>query len=147
MAQDTVRSRIVSVRFACQLFVVSERCFVVLAQRSSAQWILEGDIKGCFDNISYDWMLKHLCVERKMLTQWLKAGFIEKGQRFSTVAGTSQGGIISPCLVNCALGGMESMLKSMMKPADKVHLVRYADDFVVTGCSKEQLESMIKVRK
>lgn len=37
-----------------------ERCFVVLAQRSSAQWILEGDIKGCFDNINHYWMLKHL---------------------------------------------------------------------------------------
>ncbi|ECG0110500.1 hypothetical protein DDQ45_24330 [Salmonella enterica] len=72
-----------------------ERCFVVLAQRSSAQWILEGDIKGCFDNISHDWMLRHLCVERKILVQWLEAGFLEKGQLFSTVAGTPQGGLCS----------------------------------------------------
>ncbi|EAR4440281.1 hypothetical protein EOG74_23435 [Salmonella enterica] len=72
-----------------------ERCFVVLAQRSSAQWILEGDIKGCFDNISHDWMLKHICVERKILAQWLKAGFVEKGQLFSTIAGTPQGGLCS----------------------------------------------------
>ncbi|ECA3794879.1 hypothetical protein FPE53_23870 [Salmonella enterica subsp. enterica] len=82
------------------------------------------------DNISHDWMLKHLCVERKILSQWLKAGFVEKGQLFSTIAGTPQGGIISPCLANCVLDGMESMLKSMTRPADKVHMVRYADDCV-----------------
>ncbi|EIB6554534.1 group II intron reverse transcriptase/maturase [Salmonella enterica] len=121
-----------------------ERCFVVLAQRSSAQWILEGDIKGCFDNISHDWMLRHLCIERKILAQWLKAGFLEKGQLFSTVAGTLQGGIISPGLANGVLDGMESMLKSMTRPADKVHMVRYADDFVITGSSKELLENRIK---
>jgi len=121
-----------------------ERCFVVLAQRSSAQWILEGDIKDCFDNISHDWMLRHLRIERKILEQWLKAGFIEKGQLFSTTAGTPQGGIISPCLANGVLDGMELMLKSITKPTDKVHLVRYADDFVITSSSKEQLENIIK---
>lgn len=121
-----------------------ERCFVVLAQRSSAQWILEGDIKGCFDNISHDWMLRHLRIERKILAQWLKAGFVENGRFFSTVAGTPQGGIISPCLANGVLDGMESMLKSITRPADKVHIVRYADDFVITGNSKELLENIIK---
>jgi RNA-directed DNA polymerase len=46
----------------------TERGFVVLAQRSSAQWSFEGDIKGCFDNISHDWMLRYLRIERKRLT-------------------------------------------------------------------------------
>ncbi|EGI8395617.1 hypothetical protein NRY16_004756 [Salmonella enterica] len=60
------------------------------------------------------------------------------------IAGTPQGGIISPCLANCVLDGMELMLKSMTRPADKVHMVRYADDFVITGSSKELLENRIK---
>jgi RNA-directed DNA polymerase len=121
-----------------------ERCFVVLAQRTSAQWVLEGDIKGCFDHINHDWMLQHISVEHKILQQWLKAGLMEKGQRFPTQTGTPQGGIISPCLANGALDGMEKMLKSITKPTDKVHLVRYADDFVITGNSKELLENTIK---
>lgn len=121
-----------------------ERCFVLLAQKKSAPWILEGDIKGCFDNISHDWMLNHLRIERRILAQWLKAGFVEEGRFFSTTAGTPQGGIISPCLANGVLDGMESMLKSLTKPTDKVHMVRYADDFVITGSSKEQLENIIK---
>jgi len=121
-----------------------ERCFVVLAQRTSAHWVLEGDIKGCFDHISHAWMHQHLCLEHRVLNQWLKAGFMEKGRVFPTQEGTPQGGIISPCLANGVLDGMEAMLKSITKPTDKVHLVRYADDFVITGYSKELLVNTIK---
>ena len=120
-----------------------ERCFVVLAQRTSAQWILEGDIKGCFDHISHEWMLEYLPVERGILKQWLKAGYMDKGQLFPTRAGTPQGGVISPCLANQVLDGMEAMLKQITNPFDKVHMIRYADDFVITGNSKELLEKRV----
>ena len=121
-----------------------ERCFVVLAKKTSAHWILEGDIKGCFDHISHDWMLTHLPLEKKILKQWLKAGFIENHQRHATISGTPQGGIISPCLSNLVLDGLEVMLKNMTKQPDKVHLIRYADDFVITSSSKELLVTKIK---
>jgi len=121
-----------------------ERCFNVLAQKASAQWILEGDIKGCFDNISHAWLHQHLTLEQKVLKQWLKAGFMDKGRLSPTTAGTPQGGIISPCLSNGALDGMEAMLKSITKPNQKVHLIRYADDFVITANSRELLEDTIK---
>ena len=121
-----------------------ERCFNVLAQRTSAQWILEGDIKGCFDNISHAWLHQHLKLEQKVLKQWLTAGFMDKGRLSPTTAGTPQGGIISPSLSNSALDGMESMLKLITKPYQKVHLIRYADDFVITANSKELLEDTIK---
>jgi len=121
-----------------------ERCFSLLAKRASSRWILEGDIKGCFDNISHSWLHQNLCVEPRRLGQWLKAGFMEKGSLFPTEKGTPQGGIISPCLANGALDGMDRLLSSITKPTDKVHLVRYADDFVITGNSKELLENTIK---
>jgi RNA-directed DNA polymerase len=89
-------------------------------------------------------MIQHLCIEHKILGQWLKAGFMEKGKLFPTNAGTPQGGVISPCLANGALDGIEAMLKTITKPTDKVHMVRYADDFVITGRSKELLENTIK---
>jgi RNA-directed DNA polymerase len=71
------------------------------------------------------------------LQQWLNAGFVENGQHYSTAAGTPQGGSISPCLANGILDDMESMLKSITRSADKIHLVRYADGLVITGSSKE----------
>lgn len=121
-----------------------ERCFSVLCQKSSSQWVLEADIEGCFDHINHEWLMDHIPMDKFMLKQWLNAGYMEKQRWYPTHAGTPQGGIISPCLANLALDGLEVMLKSMTKQPDKVHLVRYADDFVVTGSSKELLEQRIK---
>jgi RNA-directed DNA polymerase len=79
-----------------------------------------------------------------MLRAWLKAGYWEKGQLFPTTAGTPQGGLISPLLANFALDGMEQALKAGTQASDKVHCVRYADDSVVTGVTRELLEQKVK---
>nr|WP_207682213.1 group II intron maturase-specific domain-containing protein [Desulfonema magnum] len=73
----------------------------------------------------------------------MKAGFIEKGKRYPTEDGTPQGGIISPLLANIALDGLESKLKDAFPKQDKVHLIRFADDFIITGNTKEILEDEV----
>src|SRR5262249_8559628 len=65
----------------------------LLSHRHGPQWILEGDIKACFDRISHDWLLTHVPMDRHLLRQWLKAGFLEKHAWFATTEGTPQGGI------------------------------------------------------
>lgn len=117
--------------------------------RKSAEWILEADIKGCFDNISHDWLLNNVPMDKVMLRKWLKAGYMEGSALSPTEQGTPQGGIISPVLANFALNGMAKTLKDLLKgPSQtkkaKVNLVRYADDFVITGVSKELLEETIR---
>ena len=87
--------------------------FNVLAQKKYSQWILEGDIKGCFDNISHTRLHQHLMLEQKVLKQWLKAGPLNKGRLSPTSAEMPQGGIISPCLSNCTLDAMEAMLNTI----------------------------------
>lgn len=121
-----------------------EQCFTCLAQRASAPWVLEGDIKACFDEISHDWLLQHVPMDKRMLRAWLKAGYWEEGQLFPTHAGTPQGGLISPLLANLTLDGMEAALSAVARRRDKVHFIRYADDFVVTGASRELLEQKVK---
>ena len=129
------------------------QCFLVL-KSANAQWILEGDIKSCFDKISHDWLLAHVPMDRVILQKWLKSGYMEKHVLHESTDGTPQGGIISPALANCALDGLERLLQEKF-PARKrlksfggekpcVHLVRYADDFVITSKSKELLEGEIK---
>ena len=120
------------------------QCFNALARTSSAPWVLEGDIQACFDEISHDWLLQHVPTDKQLLKAWLKAGYWEKDQLFPTAAGTPQGGLISPLLANFALDGMEAAVKAGTAQKDKVHFVRYADDFVVTGASKELLEQKVK---
>ena len=73
-----------------------EQAFAALSRKNSAQWILEGDIKACFDRISHDWLLTHIPMEKVILQKWLKAGFIDKYVLHATEEGTPQGGICTP---------------------------------------------------
>jgi len=83
-----------------------EQCFLALKSAKTA-WILEGDIKSCFDRISHNWLLAHVPTDRAILQKWLKSGYMEKHVFHETTDGTPQGGIISPALSNCALDGLE----------------------------------------
>jgi len=119
-----------------------EQTFTALGQKNSAQWILEGDIKSCFDEISHAWLMNNVPIDKGILQKWLKAGYIDRKKLFPTEAGTPQGGIISPTLSNLTLDGLEKELKPFR--VHKVNFVRYADDFIVTGKSKELLKQKVK---
>jgi RNA-directed DNA polymerase len=127
-----------------------EQCHIVLSNRGGATWILEGDIKSCFDRICHNWLLAHIPMPKAILQKWLKAGFLEKQVLYATEEGTPQGGICSPVLMNLTLDGLERKLRERYPKATalsrkaKVNLVRYADDFIITGSSKELLENEVK---
>ncbi|MFD3158814.1 group II intron reverse transcriptase/maturase (plasmid) [Haloimpatiens sp. FM7330] len=128
-----------------------EHCFKLLSKRTAPEWILEGDIKGCFDNISHEWLLHNIPIDKKVLKQWLKSGLVYKGKLFPTESGTPQGGIISPTIALIALNGLENILRKTFKQkrkgaklwSPKVRLVKYADDFIITGKSSEILQEEV----
>src|SRR5690606_26491710 len=116
----------------------------VLSRKNSATWVLDADIKGCFDNISHVWMLQNIPMDKAVLRQWLKCGFVEaKGPLFPTTAGTPQGGIASPCLCNMVLDGLENVVKTATKSGRRINFIRYADDFIVTAKHRSDLENTI----
>ncbi len=121
-----------------------EQCFNCLSQEKSSQWILEGDIKACFDKISHTWLLEHAMMDKSILKQWLKAGYMEDKALRSTEDGTPQGGLASPTLANIALDGLEKVILGHAKEKDKIHFIRYADDFICTADSKEILETKVQ---
>ena len=127
-----------------------EACFIALCRKDRAEWILEGDIRSCFDKISHPWLLTHIPLEKAMLKKWLKAGYLENRYFHPTEEGTPQGGIISPAVANMTLDGLERLLASHFSKTSragkraKVNLIRYADDFCVTGSSQELLEQQVK---
>jgi len=129
--------------------------FQKLCHSYAPKIILEGDIKGCFDNIAHDWIKDNVPLHKKVLNGWLKSGFIENGKLFPTIAGTPQGGIISPLLANMTLDGLQnhiyqavgvrfSPLGRAYNNVHQIHLVRYADDFIVTANNIEILENVVK---
>jgi len=117
--------------------------FILLSRRISPQWILEGDIRSCFDTISHAWLMNNIPMDKAVLGQWLKAGYVDKKVLYPTEQGTPQGGIASPTLANMVLDGLEGLLKECFPEGSKVHFVRYADDWIVTGHSREQLEDQV----
>lgn len=124
------------------------------------QWIFEGDFKGCFDNLNHNYILEQVqgFPANDVIAKWLKAGYVDNDVFNETVAGTPQGGIVSPLLANIALHGMEDELgiiyRSKTNKKDgtvdyeihpgkcKIAMIRYADDFVIMCESKEEAESM-----
>ena len=88
-----------------------DQCFKALSHAPNTQWILEADVKSCFDRISHAWILAHVPMDRTILQQWLKSGYMDKHVLYETTDGTPQGGIISPALANCALDGLERLLQ------------------------------------
>ena len=121
-------------------------------KKYASDWVLDADIKGFFDNLSHDWLLENIPMDKRALRSWLKAGVLEDGRFQRTDEGTPQGGVISPTLANIALSGIERFLAKRFKRGHtgrgnakvnyltRINLVRYADDFIVTGRSHRQLE-------
>ncbi len=129
-------------------------CFVLLSRKTSSQWVLEGDIKGCFDKISHEWLIDNILMDKKILRKWLNTGYIHKRNLYPTEAGTPQGGIISPTLANMTLDGLElSPEKTSITHIDQgfdflgVTIRKYGGKLLIKP-SKENVKACIdKVRK
>jgi len=125
-----------------------------LIHPKASEWLLNKDIMKCFDRINHDFLLRSFPVYRKVdrsvLRKMLKAKIIDISDVTIPEMGTPQGGILSPSLCNFALNGLEEMVKmkasELCKPIlgrrgnPKVHVVRYADDFIIVGPSKKMLK-------
>jgi group II intron reverse transcriptase/maturase len=101
--------------------------------------VIEADIKGFFDNVSHDWMMKFLSVRIKdssfllLIRRFLKAGYCEADEVVMPEQGTPQGGNLSPMLSNIFLHYvLDVWFEKKIKPhiRGQAHLVRYADDYV-----------------
>jgi len=123
-----------------------EQCHLVLGKKHSATYILEGDIRACFDQIQHEWLERNIPMDKKILREFLKAGFMEKGKLHPTERGAAQGGIISPALTVLALSGLEkSILPATrgQKQSKKINAVAYADDFIITAATAELLKEEV----
>lgn len=118
-----------------------EQCFLRL-KNGRDTWVLDADIKGFFDNIDHESILRAIGTVpgKRLIEGWLKAGFIHEGIKNPTETGTPQGGVISPLLANIGLHGLEEHIRNSNP---KLGIIRYADDFVVTARDKESLEGIL----
>jgi RNA-directed DNA polymerase len=134
------------------------RIFVALVKQKRL-WIVDADIKGCFDSIGHNYLMEQLShfPAKELVRKWLKAGIMEN-QNFIESTGTPQGSIVSPLLCNIALHGLEKELGVKKSSHNYVIgprlLVRYADDFLILCTSYDeakrtliQVGSALKIRE
>ena len=115
-----------------------QQCFNALGKRKSPRWVLEGDISACFDRISHKWLLENIPMDKVVLRKFLKAGFMENGDKHPTELGVPQGGTISTTIAVMALSGLEAKLRSSkerQRCKEQINVIAYADDFVVTAAT------------
>ena len=122
-------------------------------------WVFEGDFKGCFDNLSHDFILKELkgFTLKGVVERILKAGYLDNNVFNETIKGTPQGGLISPLLANIALNGLEEYLNITYKEINQsindkeytyyaskgnYRVVRYADDFLIFAKTKDDIDKV-----
>jgi RNA-directed DNA polymerase len=113
------------------------------------QWLVEADIKGFFDHVAHDWMMRFLAhritdpVLLRVIQRFLKAGILEDGQFYASEAGTPQGGLVSPVLANIYLHYVLDMWfekRFARHCRGRAYLVRYADDFVACFSHEEDAQ-------
>lgn len=117
--------------------------YSIARPNKTKKWVLDADVKGAFDNIGHETLLKTIkgFPAQELIKQWLKAGYVEDDLLYATESGTPQGGVISPLLANIAFHGMEAAIGVTRRPSGELRgkraLVRYADDFLVF-CETEE---------
>jgi group II intron reverse transcriptase/maturase len=124
---------------------------MVMGQK--VNWIIDADIKGFFDNVSHDWLIK--CLQQRitdpnflwLIRKFLKAGVMAEGKLLTTTQGTPQGGIISPVLANIYLHYVLDLwfeVKEKKQLTGFSQLIRYADDFIIGCQTKQEAQKMLK---
>jgi RNA-directed DNA polymerase len=121
-----------------------EHLFNLLRGGLPNAWVLDADIRGAFDHISHAFLRQRLehFPARRQIEAWLQAGYLEYGTLHTTTDGTPQGAVCSPVLANIALDGLDAELRRLplSEGRGRLHLVRYADDFVVVAPTRDLLE-------
>ncbi len=112
-----------------------------LAGTDKYRYVIEGDIKGCFDNINHQHILETLSEWKtpeyaiKQIEKMLKSKIFHNGEVYNSETGTPQGGVISPMLANVALTRLDNYCKRFNRGSNPI--IRYADDFVITTKSEK----------
>ncbi|MDD3098871.1 MAG: reverse transcriptase domain-containing protein [Bacilli bacterium] len=105
-------------------------------------WILKTDVHECFDHLSHKWILDHAPMPKRMLQEILQCGYVHKGIHYPMKEGMPQGGVLSPVFTTLVLCGMEKII-TQKYPDMNIRMVRYVDDYLFSGSSKQVMESIL----
>lgn len=135
-------------------FRPARSCHTALAQIkkefTGARWFIEGDIKGCFDNINHAVLVEIINQKikdarfLKLIRSFLKAGYMEDWKYHETYSGCPQGGIISPILANIYLNELDRHVMKIKKEFDVATKARYTPEYTKLVGLRQRLHNKIK---
>lgn len=138
-------------RYARSVHDAHEYILEALNGDDAPAYVLTGDIKSYYSSIQHSWLLKHVPMDKKVLSEFLKSGFVYAGELFPAEdTGISEGSNLSPFLGNFVLDGLQKhIFKALygdLKSYDyqNGNLIRYADDILVTARSRDEAEKILK---
>jgi RNA-directed DNA polymerase len=123
-----------------------------MIMQNPVNYVIDADIKGFFDNVDHEWLLKMLEVRiadrtlLQLIKRFLKGGVMEDGKLYSSEKGTPQGGILSPVLANIYLHyALDEWIKyNHLKAEGYIGMVRYADDFVICAKTWKEVRKLLE---
>jgi len=124
-------------RFRSTKDAVSYLSLLLKSPTGTRKWILDCDIRKFFDSVDHDWLMQNIPIRKSILLQFLKHGIKESGHIQMSEKGFAQGGVISPTLANMTLDGLQALVEPDFR------MVRYADNFIVLGKSREALQQIL----
>jgi RNA-directed DNA polymerase len=136
VVETSADNRSFGFRKARSVHDAAEYIRLMCASKFGKRDVLEVDIRKFFDTINQQWLIDNIPMETRILRKLLRAGVLDLNHFTPSELGVPQGGVLSPCIANACLDGLEKALSL----CSGVFLVRYADDFVITGDNQKQLE-------
>lgn len=121
-----------------------------LSGADAPKYVLIADVKSCYNSISHRWLLENIPMDKYVLKEFLKSGFVFAGNLFPTEQGISLGSNISPILGNMTLDGLQKYIYERFHGAyvsdySNGNLIRFADDILVTARTKEDAETFRQI--
>lgn len=129
-------------------FDLNEYIKLAFSGSEMPDWAFVGDVRQCYEHISHDWILEHIPMEKNLLYEFLKAGYVFAGDLFPTEIGVGIGLTLSPIIANMVLDGLQEFVYSKLYPNGQItdyhngNVLRYADDIIIAARTQEEAERM-----
>ncbi len=131
---------------------LNEYIKLAFSGEDAPQWVVIGDVRKCYENISHHWIRTCIPMDSNMLDQFLNAGYILAGNLYPTSKGIGIGCTLSPIIANMALDGMQEYIFRRLYPHGNIdynngNLIRYADDLIIAAKSEESAKEICQILK
>ena len=131
-------------------FDLNEYIKIAFSGADMPDWAFVGDVRQCYETISHEWIMENIQMDKKILKEFLTAGYVLGGKLFPMETGIGLGLSLSPIIANMVLDGLQDFVYQKLYPNGDIdyfngNVLRYADDIIISARTQEQAEQMREI--